>query len=473
MAQAPTVALPKRLPLVLQPENRDETTDKDAKLINGYMEKSTTQGEYFLFKRPGILQEGLTLAGAGLGVYNWLGDIYRIQGPTIYKNDVIIAGGAPNGALNTAGGVYRFSSCLGATPSLQFGNGIATYNYNGTTLTAISGANFPATGGVKGIVYLDGTSYVMNTEANIRGCTNLNDPTVWTDVLNTITAQIEPDGGVMLAKQLVYVIAFKQWTTEVFYDATNATGSPLSPVQGAKINYGCASADSVQEIDGVLFWVATNRSSAAQIAMVDGLKVQIVSTKAIERLLGEADFSSVCSFGIKYEGHRFYGVTFKNNNLTIVYDMTDGMWSQWTDVDGNYFKIVSNTYNTTLGRILQHESNGKVYLMDSAYYTDDGGIITTDLYTPNFDGGVRRRKQLNMMKFIGDKTPGSYFQVRCNDYDYDQSKWTNFRKVDLGTTDPILSNCGSFQRRAHHFRHQCATRLRIQGIELQMDLGTL
>jgi hypothetical protein len=111
--------------------------------------------------------------------------------------------------------------------------------------------------------------------------------------------------------------------------------------------------------------------------------------------------------------------------------------------------------------------------MDSAYYTDDGGIITTDLYTPNFDGGVRRRKQLNMMKFIGDKTPGSYFQVRCNDYDYDQSKWTNFRRVDLGTTDPILSNCGSFQRRAHHFRHQCATRLRIQGIELQMDLGTL
>jgi hypothetical protein len=436
------------------------------------MEKSATQGEYWLFKRPGLLQSGATISGAGLGIYNWKGDIYRIQGATIYKNDVIIGGGAPNGALNTAGGVYRFSSCLGATPAMQFGNGSATYNYDGTTLSAITGANFPASP-VKGIVYLDGTSYVMNTSANIRGCTSLNDPTTWTDVLNTITAQIEPDGGIMLAKQLVYVIAFKQWTTEVFYDAANATGSPLSPVQGAKVNYGCANADSVQEIDGVLFWLATNRSSAAQIAMMDGLKVQIVSTKSVERLLGGVDTTSVASFGIKYQGHRFYGLTFKTSNITIVYDMTDGMWSQWTDVDGNYFKIASNTYNTTLGRLLQHESNGKMYLFDSAYTTDDGSIITTDLYAPNFDGGVRRRKQLNMMKFIGDKTPGSYFQVRCNDYDYDAAKWTNFRRVDLDVTDPVMTNCGSFQRRAYHFRHQCATRLRIQGIELQMDLGTL
>ena len=66
MPQADSVALPKRLPLVLQPENRDESTDKDAKLVNGYMERSSNnESEYWIYKRPGLLQVGDTQTGAG------------------------------------------------------------------------------------------------------------------------------------------------------------------------------------------------------------------------------------------------------------------------------------------------------------------------------------------------------------------------------------------------------------------------
>jgi hypothetical protein len=292
-------------------------------------------------------------------------------------------------------------------------------------------------------------------------------------VLNAIIAQIEPDMGVALAKQLVYCIAFKQWTTEVFYDASNPTASPLGPVQGAKMNLGCVSQDSVQEIDGALFWAATNRSAAAQIVMLDNLKMTPISTKPIERLLGAADFTSVASFGIKYEGHRWYGLTLKNNNLTLVYDAAENMWSQWTDSNGNYFPISSNTFSATQGRILQHESNGKLYLMDEGYYLDDGGMITVDLYTPNFDGGTKRKKQLGMMYFVGDQQTGSVLQVRTNDHDFAADKWTNFRNVYLSEKRPLLPNNGTFIQRAHHMRHACNTPLRLKGIDLQIDLGTL
>lgn len=474
MPQAPTIAVPARLPLVVQPENRDETPDKDAKLVNGYIETNAQTKESFIYKRPGLDQHFATIAGTGRGVYNWQGDIYRIQGATIYKNDVAIGGGAPNGALNTAGGVYRFSSCLG-TPQLQFGNGAASYNYDGGAgpITTIAGANFSGTI-VKGWAYLDGTTYVMNTAAEIKGCTALNTPTVWTDILNTITAQIEPDAGVALGKQLVYVVAFKQWTTEIFFDQLNTTGSPLGPVQGAKINYGCINSDSIQEIDGAIFWLATNRSAAVQIILMDNLKATIVSTKPIERLLGEADLTAVASFSIKYEGHRFYGLTLKNDNITLVYDLAENMWAQWTDANGNYFPIVSATFNTTTARvILQHESNGKLYHMDSAFYNDDGSVITVDIYTPNFDAGVRRRKQMNVLEFIADQTAGSTIQVRTNDYDYDSKRWTPFRKVDLSVKKPTLTGCGSFMRRAHHLRHQANTPLRIMAVEMQLDIGTL
>jgi len=593
MPQAESVAIPKRLPLIVEPANRDETTLKDAKLINGYVEKGREEGEYWIYKRPGTLAWGSVQTGTGRGVYNWLGDVYSIFGTTLYKNGVAVSG-----TLDATGGLYRFCQSCGATPRMQFGNGVATYNYDSgagivqitTTATVTAGAfldgvsytiatagttdftligaanstpgtvftagvvatctfaaatmtvvafttgtsfavgmeiastglaagititsfasgtggvssvcnlsatvgsapartvtvsgvgtgtgtattpsNFPSAT-VKGIAYLDGTTYVMDSNASVRGCASLNDPTAWSDVLNRLTAQIEPDGGVALNKQLVYIIAFGQWSTEVFYDQMNPTASPLGPVQGAKINYGCASADSIQEIDGVLLWIATNRGAAVQILLVENLKPTIVSTKAIERLLGEADLSSVHSFGIKYEGHRFYGITLVNENITLVYDMTDQKWAQWTDQDGNYWPMVACSFSETVGPILQHESNGKLYQFDSEYTSDNGEYIVVDLYTPNFDGGVRRRKQLNVLEVIGDQTPGSFLQVRSNDSDYAADRWTNFRKVDLNLKKPMLVNNGSFMRRAYHFRHQCDTRMRIQGIELQLDIGTL
>ena len=531
MPQADSVALPKRLPLIVQPANRDESSDKDAKLINAYMEKSPDGQEHWVFKRPGLLAFGDTKSGAGLGVYNWQGKIYAIFGTTLWEYDATSGVATSRGTVSATGGSYRFCSSLGTTPRLQLGNGLASYNYDpiaglvalttvatvtagdfvigvsytiataGTTNFTLIGAadsvpgtvfiatgagtgtgtattvsNFPATV-VKGWAYLDGTTYVMGTNAYIHGSDTLpgmNRPDQWTDLLNTVGAQIEPDQGVFLAKQLVYVLALKEWSTEVFYDAQNPPGaSPLGPVQGAKINYGCVNGDSVQEIDGALIWLATNRSSAMQVVLVDNLKVTVISTKAIERLLGEADFSSIASLGIKYEGHRFYVLTLKMENISLVYDLADQMWSQWTDMNGDYFCGISSTFHPNTGRILQHASDGRLYKLDAEYFNDHGHPITVDIYTPNFDGGVRRRKQLNVMEFIGDQTDGSVLQVRVNDSDYDPYKWSTFRMVDMSVRKPTLANCGTFMRRGFHIRHQKDTRMRLQGVELQMDIGTL
>jgi hypothetical protein len=207
--------------------------------------------------------------------------------------------------------------------------------------------------------------------------------------------------------------------------------------------------------------------------MVENLKASVVSTKPIERLLGDADFSVVYSFGIKFEGHRFYVFTLKNSNLTLAYDLTDKRWAQWTDSSGNYFKIVSSSYLPGSGRVLQHETNGKLYKFDAIYTNDDGAIITVDLYTPNFDGGVRRIKQLNFMELVWDQTAGSTLQVRVNDKDYAPTEWSSFRLVDMSVERAFLANCGSFRRRALHIRHQSDTRMRLQAVELQVDLGTL
>lgn len=469
MPQAQTVALPKRLPLVIEPENRGDDTSKDSKLVNCYVEKMADG--YHLYKRAGLLFSSQPSGGAalGFGTFNWLGDIYAIFGTKLYKNGTNVSG-AVN--LDTTNGVYRFSSCLGATPKLQLGNGIFAYNYDAVNgLVLITDGDFPAAFR-KGWAFIDGTTYVLTASANIQG-SDINDPTSW-DPLNSIVAQIEPDQGVALAKQLVYAVAFKQWSTEIFYDAGNSTGSPLGSVQGAKVNYGCVSQDSVQSIDGILIWLCTNQSASTQVMKMEGLKAQIISTDPVERLMDNWDFTTIFSFQFKNIGHRFYVITSKVSNMTLVYDIDQDKWHQWTDSNGNYFPIVSSTYDvTTLRHQFQHETNGNIYLASELYFTDDGATITVDIVTPNFDGGVNRRKQMKVMKFIADQTAGSILQVRKNDNDFDPTKWSNFRNVDLSKKQPMLTDCGSFVRRSHNFRHQKQTAFRMEAIELQMDLGTL
>lgn len=461
-----TVDQPLRWPLFVSPANRDESTSKDARLVNCYLEKDP-EGNLQVYKRPGLLVSSTLTAGQGRGLYNWKGDVYSIVGSTLYKNGTPVAGAT---TLDTSNGSYRFDSCLGATPRLVMGNGVKGYCYDPSNgFVAITDVDFPAAF-CKGWAYLDGTTYLIKANANIQG-SGINDPTSW-DPLNVIVAQIEPDGGVAMAKQLIYAIAFKQWSTEAFYDAGNATGSPLGSVPAAKSPYGCISQDSIREIDGALFWLSTNKSAAAQVCKMESLAVQVISTPAIERLLGEADFSSVYSLTLKYEGHKWYIFTLVNNNLTLAYDITTGMWAQWTDTAGNYWPMVDSTFESSTGRtLLLGETDGKIYHMDSAYYNDNGSLFNADVITPNFDAGVDRRKTLNFMRFLGDQIAGSTLQVRCSDDDY--TTWGNFRSVDMSKKRPFLDRCGTFYRRALHLRHRCNTRHRMRAIDLQLDIGTL
>lgn len=478
MPQQNTVAIPQRLPLIVGPENRDNSTAKDSRLINCFIERDES-GEINLYRRPGMqlwINPG-SMSQAGQGTYYWNGQVYSIFNGILYKNGTQIATG-----LDNAGGVYSFSSNMGANPDLVFQNGNQGYAWNDTfglagPLHTLSPSYPQYT--VKGLSYLDGTMYVCQhffgtsiTPAVIWG-SGINDvrtPGIW-DPLNFITAQITPDSGVYLAKQLVYVVCMKEWSTEVFFDAGNATGSPLQNATNAKLNYGCASADSVQSINEVLLWISTNRSASNQIVLFDKLQMRVVSTKAIDRLLNQIDLTTVYSWQIKLNGHSFYVLTVKNANLTLAYDIDQEMWSQWTDASGNYVPIVASTRDGAGNHILQHETNGNLYFGSSLYTTDNGALIPITVITPEFDANTRRRKQLGAMFFVGDQVSGSSLGVSVSDDNY--QTWSQIRTVDLGQKLPTLPQCGTFHKRAFKFTKNDSAAWRLSAVELQYDIGTL
>jgi hypothetical protein len=472
MAQFQTQVLPPRLPLVVQTANRDGTVSKDARLVNCYLE-TLGQDEIHLFKRPG-LAVGMTVAAdtTGRGVIQWRGHVYSIFDGTLFRDGISVAGGS---GLDQTNGVYRFSKILGATPQLIFGNGVKTYAYDpvgGVTDDLHSlDIDFPETT-VKGITYLNGATYVMQAGGQIWGSAvnTVTDPADWNS-LDFIAAQIEPDNGIFLAKQQVYIIALGATSTEVFFDAGNPTGSTLGPVQGSKISYGCANGDSVQRIDDRLFWLSSSESAAVQISVLDQLTHRTVSSKPVDRLLQAGDISNIYSWQLKINGHSFYIITLKNSNLTLAYDISEDLWFQWTDSNGNYMPIVSSSYDVDGHHVLQHESDGKLYYASTDYYTDAGDKIFVDIYTPIFDANTARRKHLTMMRFVGDQEPGSVLYARCSDDDY--QTWSNFRAIRLYEKEPRLTNCGTFVKRAYHFRHWANTPLRLQAVDVQYDLGTL
>lgn len=473
MSQYPSVQVPPRLPLVVDPENRDTSTGKDARLVNCYMEVDA-DGSLWIYKRPGLASFELVANDQlGRGVFQWRGDLYSIFADELYRNGISVATG-----LDETNGVYRFDEILGATPKMVLGNGNSTYAYTvagglSAELNTID-PDFPVVV-VKGFSYLNGPIYVMQPEAVIWGSAvnSVDQPGDW-DPLNFIRAQIEPDDGVAMNKQLVYVIALKQWSTEVFFDAGNVTGSPLGPVQGSKSRYGCANADSVQRIDDVLFWLSINQAASLQVARMNQLSVELVSTPAVDRLLSEADITGidvVYSWQLKMNGHSWYILTVKDINLTLAYDITQNRWWQWTDLNGDYFPIVSSTYGVNGEHVLQHETNGRLLRASSLSFTDLNDPITVDIITPSFDAQTRRRKQLNMFEIIGDQVEGSIMQVRNTDDDY--QTWSQWRTLDLSAKRPFMINCGTFVKRAYHLRHSHNTHFRIQAVEVQYDVGTL
>lgn len=454
---------PKRIPLVVTTSNRDSSTDKDARLINGYIEKGP-DGKVYIYKRPGYVDYTSVAAGVGRGIFYWRGAIYSVVGGTLYKDTT------SKGAVDaTAGSFYSFTSCLGSTPKLFLHNGIEGYYYDDTGgLVNIVDADYPAST-VGGAAYLDGTIYVMTPTGYING-SDIENPASW-DPLNSILAQIEPDPGIALAKQMSYVIAFKEWSTEVFYDAQEATGSPLGRVEGAKANVGCRHPQTVQDLDGTLIWVSRSRSGSCSVQAMSGLKVSDISTPPVARILQEASFTTAASWNFAINGHRFYGLTLSTDNITLVYDLKDNLWYRWTDSNGNYIPIVASAVNTSQQVILQHATSGALFTVDNSVFTDDGLTYVFDLYTPIFDGGTRLTKMVNLLEIIGDQVDGGIIKVRFSDDDY--ATWSDFRSFDMSLERPMEPEWGSFKRRAHHLQVQDELPLRIEAIDLHIDLGTL
>lgn len=236
-----------------------------------------------------------------------------------------------------------------------------TYAVTGTPATPATGT-ITVYGGkttVPGIVFLDGYFFVMTDKGVIHNSA-LGDGTSW-NALDFVTAAEEPGAGVALGKSANYLVAFKEWNTEPFYDAGNATGSPVSPVKSMSTRVGCASGSSLVDVDDKLIWISQTKDKGRSVHVMQGLQQQTpVATSDVERVLELDDLANVSAYGLRIAGHVLYVLTLHTSAITLVYDLTSGVWYQWTSLTADTpLSVSSMTRSGTTITVVTSTAHGR------------------------------------------------------------------------------------------------------------------
>ena len=235
-----------------------------------------------------------------------------------------------------------------------------TFAVDGTETTPATGTITANSGRttVPGIAYLNGYFVVMD-EQGVLYNSALDDPENW-NALEYTSALNEPGAGKAIAKSGNYIAAFKEWSTEFFYDAKNPVGSPLSPVENGFTLVGCASGESVANVDGALMWVAQSKKHKGRsVYAMRGIEQAKVSTPAVERILNADSLATVRAWGARIDGHPCYILTLVGSGVTLVLDASTGIWHEWSTLTiGSSVSVSSITRDGTTATVTCATAHG-------------------------------------------------------------------------------------------------------------------
>jgi hypothetical protein len=465
-----------RIPFPGNPSNRLASTAKDGMYYNVLPEsvknEMTDQKKVYLNKRGGFAAELTVVGGGGVGraLFYWgaTGKIYSVIGDKLYANSTVIE------TLNTSTGTCWIVEYLtsSGTQDLIVGDGVDLYTVNTSDVVVeITDGDLPATQITP--VFFD--SYIFVIKANTPSIYNsdVDDPTAW-DPTNFLSAEQYPDNLIALSRQVNYVVAFGPKSIEFFYDAANASGSPLARQETVSLKVGLAARDSVANLDRRIFWIAQTESGEPSAWMFDGLTGAEISNEFIRKILANegSSLASAKSWVCSHKGHTLYVTNLTNR--TIVYDCSEKIWVDWSSNSaGSHvtlpFSFATEGANNKI--LVLHNTDGKVYRLNPDVHTDDAGNILVTIITDRVDfNNINYKEQLGLTLICDQQSSGTV-TVDWSDDDY--TTWKTSRSLDLTAGRAYTKAGGVFRRRAYRFAHTTNAPFRAETFELDYQLKTV
>jgi hypothetical protein len=276
-------------------------------------------------------------------------------------------------AINgTIPGTDRVKMVGSASRLLIIADGIA-YSFDGTTSTPIV---MPSGELVDDAEYING--YFILVCRSSQRWYYLAPGDVNPDPLSFFSCETSADNLVGVKRLVDELWFFGQDSIEI-WQLTGDLDAPFALIPGRLYGKGCASRDTIQELDNTLFWIG-----ADLIGYRADTTPQRISTHTIEERLKIAaaastsagSFDNIGAWSCVYYGHTLYIVT-AGDEGTFVFDVENVNWSHWKSYSIETWRAWVGAQADGNQILTGDTQSGQLWLLDNGRNTDDPGTFET------------------------------------------------------------------------------------------------
>jgi hypothetical protein len=422
----------------------------------------------------------------------------------VYTSTTAAAGSWTNQlTLPTNGtGPVRFVEFIDSTNTkyLVMVDGVSGYVWTSNSAkTQITDADFP-TPHVPFPVFLDGYLFLAKSGTGDIYNSNLNDPLAWT-AGSFISSEMYPDDIQAIVKINNYILAIGKEGSEYFYDAANATASPLARYEGGTLPFGTSMPNSIAFNKDTVILVANNSDGEFVFKAIEGMRHEDIPAIVPLGLLQTYQVAEeVRACFVRQNGKLFYvlnvaAIEYSGATIagTLVYSPEHKIWSRflYRDLAFRYDLpiIVSApaTTNNTLTYVAGHW-NGSVYFgtFDPTRSSDllFGGVTGFHVYqeviVPPQTFGTYNRKYMHRLAvdYLRQTNSSSTPNIGVS-YSDDMINWSDERMIAGYSSGqaadvpdggfPFVTQLGSFRRRK--IKLTATGSMRWIGIEVDINKG--
>lgn len=367
---------------------------------NGFYLAQDSERKYVLQQFPGLSSLcTLTDCSEVRELYYWGDSIYavarRSTTTVLFRVNPSTGAFAELGSFATsfAGPAWMRNN----TRQLMIVDGVWGYIYTPATgiFTSITDPDFP---GASSLDYQDGYFLVSVPDSNEWNISGINDGSAW-DAQDNYGKEAKTDNIRSLysyaREPFIFGVGGESTGTEVWYNAggDNITSPTFARNAGGVIeDCGCAAAKTPNGMVGTgMIWL----SDKGQLVAANAYSAVPVSSQMFDREVATyLRIDDATAFSYKEGGHVFYQITFPTAGKTWVFDATTKLLykrQSYLDNGLGFGRHRANCYCRAGNKhFIGDYSNGKIYEMSPAYFTDNGNDIQRILYSKDVGGGQDR-----------------------------------------------------------------------------------
>lgn len=467
-----------RIPLAIHSYKLDSLPASAQELINLYAEAVPPVGRSEVLVRhvPGLADWGTAGTGIVWAMKVWANALYSISGgPTyaVYKH-TSGGGGTDLGDLSSGGSV-PFSMAASSTQLVIVADPEAYVVSTTGTITHITDVDFPD---VTSVCYIDG--YFIFSKKN-------TDQYIWSavldatsyDALDIASAETVPDGLYRVFEHRNELWLFCSRSIEI-HRSTGDADQPFARQSGGLITVGTHSGDTVAEVGGSMFWLGNDNV----VYRSEGYQAVRVSTHAIEKEIER--FGSILAAracGLSYQGHQQYVLTLlrsggeSNPGMTVVYDMTTGLWHKRSSAE-NSSGVPREWYPNGSVRwfdkclVGNGDGSGDILALDQSVATENGTAMKSVATLPPLWADT---EWAQMDRLELEFEPGANASEKSVDLEYSDDggfTWSTAVSRSMGTSGQrskrvYWNRLGKFRQRIIRFRFDAGAVLSLYGADIK------